>query len=288
MGKKFPPRGYKSLEYPLPHNFDFQFDLEAEDETKNSTIVTLFKQSEACNAPESVEVNPTNDNFVEDTGTCLHRGSIVPRVNVTFRMALTKGAVETDKLRQLTVNWMPIYTAFLDNLDASDEKTGTDIEDILELTHATDNKDTFPLFADVNLTNGTNIALTTVGFTEVFGDVGLTNNAIGQSVAFDMEKFYDALQFYTNSGMLGKSIGKMNAITLTRERPFTYHSNNFTNPSVKRANPYTFCGILFHLPLVAQSSQFYTIADTTVIGHVHINGNIRYDEWNSSFQQAAI
>ncbi len=288
MVRKFPPKGYRADEYPLPHFFSHSFSLEAEDETKNSTILTLFRQTEACNAPETVEVNPTNDNFAQDGGTAIHRGSIVPKLSLKMTVNMTKVAIETDGMRAIEFNWMPIYIAFLDNLDAEDEKTGTDIEDILELQHSTDNKDVFPLHTGVNLTSGGLSPMSTVGYTEVFGDFGFTTDTVIESVAFDKKAFFNNLQFKTNASMLRKVTGSMKSVTITRDRPYKYYSNRFTYPSVKRGNPYTYCGILFHLPQASDPEQYFQVTETTAIPHVDVNVLVRFDEWNNAFEQAPI
>ncbi len=286
--RKFPPRGYRNDEYPLPHNSSFAFSLNAENETLNSTILPIFRQSEACINAESIEVNPNNTAFAEEPGATCFRGSIIPKVNISYRISMTKGAIETDKMRSLIVNVMPIYTSFLDSLDAEDEKTATDIEGLLSLEHATDNKDTQPIYSAVKLLNASSLPMTTLGYTETRTDWGIASTDILESVAFSKEGIYDTLQYKTNAGMLKKVMGNMRAILVTRDRPYRYYSNNFTYPTVKRMNPYTFCGILFHLEQAGSVDQVFIAGDTTDIPHIHINGRIRFDEWNNGFEQAPV
>ncbi len=284
---KRPPKGYRMTEYPLPHNFGFGCDLMGEDETKNTYILDLIRATEACTGAEAVEVNPRHPSFAEDGGAACFMGSIVPRMSVNFTISLTKLAIETDKMQQIAVRWMPIYTSFLSSLEAEDDKTAVQIEDILELTHNTDNKDVHPTHSTVNIVGLGNHPMSTVGYAEAFSDIGLTGNATIESVAFDEGLFWDAKQYYTNSGMLNKVTGKMNTVVITRDRPYKFGSNNFTNPIVKRMNSYTFCGILFHIPQGDTPGQYFTIAETTAIDHVHIRGFVRYDEWNPHFDQTS-
>lgn len=289
MAYKRPPRGYRRNEHPLPHNCNFVMNFQAEDETKNSSILPLFRMTEAAAAPENIEVNPTNANFAEEAGFSIARESIVPRINLRFSLQMTKGAIETDAMRAIRVNYMPIYTAFLDSLDAEDEKSGNDIETILELQHATDNKDVYPLYANVDLGSDTSsIMLNTVHYGEALADWGLTTAATYESVAFDDGAFFDALQYYSNSGMLKKVVGGWRSIIVTRDRPYIYYSNNYTQPMVKRGNPYTFCGILFHVPQAGSSDQLFAAGDTTAIEHVRMTGRERFDEWNNAFEQAPV
>ncbi len=285
--KRFPPRGYKETDKPLDHEGWQHFSLHAEGTTKNSTIVPLFKMTEECNAPENVEVNPTNDNFAIDGGTACHRGSIIDKLRLEMRMDLSKVAIETDKVRQLEVMWAPIYTAFLDSLDASDEKTGADIETIYELQHETTNKDTFPLYANVKLT-GTSMNLSTVGFAEDLGDLGLTTTAVIEAVAMsEIRVLFNQMRYYTNSGMMKKVVPRWHRVRLSRDRPY-FTVQRFINKTVKRMNPYTFCGILFTLAQVGSPEQFGLASETTDIDHVNVKMTWNYEEWNTAFEQASI
>jgi len=275
------------MEYPLPHQFEYKFALQVEDETKNSAIFTLLMHSEQFTAPDAIEVNPKNAAFAVQGGPTVYPDSIIPRITMSMRLALSKTAVETDGLRSLLVNWMPLYTAFLPTLDAEDSKTAEDIEDILELQHETDDKNVTPLFSGVDLGIGSQADNTIQGMG--FAQWNLTTDLLMESVAFDKSKFYDAMHYYTNKGMLKKVTGRMNTALVTRDRPYRYFSRNFTNPTVKRSNGYMFCGILVHLPQVGEADQVPLIAgDTTVVDHLRGNIMIQYDEWNSVFAQDAI
>ncbi len=286
--RKFPPKGYRANEFPLPHNFGSGFGLQAEDATKAATHIPLFRMSEIAATPEAIEVNPTNALFAADGGAVIHRTSIVPKLMFQMKLSLTKGAVETDKIRFLKIKWMPIYTAFLDSLDAADEKTATDIESILALQHDTTNKDVYGLYANVKLSTSGSIPLSTVSHTEVFGDYALDTNADYENIIFSEETMYDALQFYSNAGKLRQAIGPIRSVTLTRDRPFEFTSRRFTYPTVKRGNPYTYCGIMIWLPQAGTRDQFPLAADTTAIDHINVQYRVRFDEWNNSFEQAPV
>ncbi len=105
-------------------------------------------------------------------------GSIVPKLNFTMRIAMSKGAIETDAMRNILVKWMPIYTAFLPTLDAEDDGSGDDIETILELQHDTGNKDVYPLYS------GTDLGLASIFSTSTAASVALNNmNIVASCVA---------------------------------------------------------------------------------------------------------
>ncbi len=281
------PKGYTAKQYPLHHNFQYLFELSAEHSTKKQTMISLIRSSLAATGSENVEVNPKNAAFVEETGPTIFQDSIIPRMTVSFSAHLTKGAIETDNVRSLTFNWMPIYVAFLDDLEATDKVSGLQIEDILELQHDTTNEDVYPLF-DGNDVDGiiTHPLSTVTDSDEAFGDFGLTTNSVLEHIAFDKGVYFDARKYYTNKEKLAKVAPRLNTGTVYRDRPYRYSSSNYTHPTVKRGNPYTFCGILFSVPQVATADQASVVAgDTTAIGHIRIGMNVRYDEWNSTFDQ---
>ncbi len=176
MFRESPPRGYLGQEFPLHHDYEFAFTLHAEDETKNSTIVPILIQDLAAGTMSSTIVNPRHGSFVVSAEVNCFPESIIPRLNVSYRCSLTKGAIETDAVRSLSLNVMPIYTAFLNRLDAEDHRTGTDCENLLELTHETTDEQCFPLWSGVDLTNGSLLP------TKV---PGLTASQVIESVAFD-------------------------------------------------------------------------------------------------------
>ncbi len=279
------------MEYPLPHRFAYDTGLSLEAVTQDSLYLSLIRATEAFVGAESIEVNPANANFAEETGASIHMGSIVPKLKINLMMSIAKLGVETDKLQAVRIKWTPIYIAFLDSLEAEDSKTTTQVEDILELQHDITNKDTYPLHNNGTHLTGSSHPLNTIGGTEVFGDWGLTTNNVQEYVNFDEDLLKQALSYYSNGGMLRKVLGKTHYVTLTRDRPYIFTSNNFTHPSVKRGNPYTYCGILVHLPSSTSGAsgsydQWAMADETTVIRHVNIRCIVSYDEWNPLFDQA--
>ncbi len=289
MTRNFPPRGYRAEEYPLPHKFSYEFPISVQDETENSTICTILRASEAATGVEAIEVNPQHTNFAEETGTTIHKGSIVPRINVTMHAELSIAAVAAG-VKFLKLNWMPIYTSFVDNLEADDVLTAIEIEDVLELAHDLTNKDVNPLFSSVNMRTGASAhPFSNINDAdEAFGDLGLTTNPTMESVAFDPDAMFDMLRFMTNSGMLKQVMGQWHTVVVSEHRPWFYNSNNFTNPKVKRGNPFTFCGVLIHMDLMDNPRQFYTAGEVTDISHVQFGMNVNYDEWNPNFDQTVL
>ncbi len=282
---KRPPRGYKSAEWPLPHAMQLFTGLEADDETKNSAIFPIIKATEGAIGTENTNVNPSHGSFAEDGSPICSMDSIVPRINLRLSAIMSKGAIETDKMRTIRFDWFPIYTSFLPSLEAEDDKTATQIEDVIEMTHQTTDKEAYPLHSGVKLTDGGAYPLGALQHSEVYGDVGLTTNLVMESVAFDKKAFWENMRWKTNKGMLAKVVGKYRTVIITRDRPYTYTSNNFTNPIVKRMNPYTSCSILIHCQVAGKADQTFKEADTTAIKHLDVQMEVNYDEWNQAYDQ---
>ncbi len=218
---KFPPKGYNQMQYPLPHNFEYQFRLEIEDETKNSTITPLLKTYEGMNAADVIEVNPSNSAFLEETGSVIQPDSIVPKMNVFFSAQMAHLADETDKLRYLKFNWMPIYLSFKDNYEAMDNKSNVEVEDILEMQHTVANKDGTPLYG-VKLGTVRDYPASSVNISETFTIADLTTDLKMEAVAFDEQLMWDALQYYSNSSMLASVMGKWHSVVLDVRKPYIF------------------------------------------------------------------
>lgn len=283
-----PPRGYTQDQHPLPHDFKYFVPIDLEAAAENSFMFTLIRASDACLVADSTVVNPQHPSFAGEAGATCCMGSIVPRLNVSMDLWLDKVARETDKVRAVRVNYMPVYIAFLDNLTAKDEKSGAEIEDVLELQHDVGNRDTFPLFSTTDGTTGT----TSQPFSnvndadEAFGDYGLGGTGTLESVAFDRDLFWDAMHFHSTRNMLKTVTGGMRTAVVTPDRPFHFGSANFTHPKVKRMNPYTYCGLLVHIELSGSNNQILTAAETSANNWVNCIINCRYDEWNPNFVQS--
>ncbi len=273
-----PPKGYLGQEYALMHDIEYNFSLSAENTAKDSTIVPLVMQDGAAQTLATTYVNPKNTNFEVSNAPNCSPESIIPKMSISFRCALTKGAIETDLVRSLSLNYMFITTAFLNRLDAIDTKTTNDTETILELTHETTDEQVYPLWSGTDLTGGL-----------LHANVpGLTTDQTIESVAFDKEMFFDAMHYYDNRQMLRTMAPSMKTVTLKRDYPYIRSGTNYMKPICKFMNPYSFCGILFHLPQTGAVDQFGLAADTTAIDHINVTMKVRYPEWNKGFYQESM
>ncbi len=293
---KIPPSGYKSDEWPLVHSFSYRFALSLEAAASDATQIIILRGSkENAVAPELIEVNPANTLFEECDGPLCHAKSIIPRVSLTIDAFVTPTAATDVGGAGVPIlfNWLPIYTAFENQLDADDLNSTLTTMDILELTKDANFDAVHPLFAG-KLTNtslwGQNFPLTTSPpniTDESVDDVGLTTNALPEHVAFNTATYFNHIKFGENSGMLRKMAPRMNTGKASQERPYHFFSNNFTFPTVKRINKFTYCGIIFSLPAADSSRQNFVASEVTAIEHLFFRVNVNYDEWNMNFDQGA-
>ncbi len=285
------PRGpYKNpamWHYPRIHNFEFGFGLSAEDSLKSSTIVTWSLQNNAIVDYETIKTNPENVDFAVVNYPDVCAGSVIPRIMVDYSMYVPMADAE---IIMMNMNTMKLHTSFLNRLDAFDKKTGNDIETILELEHETTNETTYPIYNGTKLFEAGGTFDTT--FLNGFAAVGLGTDLQPEGVAFDKEMLFDAKQYYTNKSMLNLVTSKMRSYKIVE--PLVPHGqavvhNHYNTPTpslCKFANPYMFCGELFHLPQVGSIDQLHVAGDTTAIEHLRVKGRVRFAEYNSDFNFA--
>ncbi len=286
MARMFPPRGYTAEQYPLPHNFSSSFGLGATSATKGATSVPILRNSKNSAGVEGVTVNPRNAAFIEETGATCFEGSIVPRINFTMSCFIPEAAIATG-VRHINFKFMPIYFSFLESLTAQDHLSNVSVEDVLEVVNSGSEDSVTPIY-DTKLFSPGNMPLNTVTETEVFGDWDLTTDVTYEGIAFNEELMFDALQFHTSKGMLRKAMGRIRTAQVRQDRPFHFSSNNFTQPSVKRINPFTYCGMIIWVPQADTPGQSLLDSEITDIEHLHFNYRCRFNEWNPNFDQTAI
>ncbi len=268
--------------YPQPHDYTFSFGLSIDDATKNSTIIPYVMQDNAIVDYETLKTNPQNVDFAVQARPNCAAGSFVPRCTVSWvAFCPVIGSAEIDLM---TFKYMPIHIAMLNSLDAFDKKTGEDIEDILELTHETTDEQTFALGTNVKLFEGH-------GVQDLPADIpGLDTSQQPENVAFDIEKYFDALHYYTNKEKLRSVTDRMltyhvSAITkagMVKTKLQSYYRNGVPS-NVKYMNPYTLYAGLFHAPAVGSQNQYMIAGDTSLIEHVTFLGRVRFNEYNPDF-----
>ncbi len=270
--------------FPRIHYFTWGFGLGAEASTQASTIVPYVMQDNALVDYETIKTNPQNADFAIVGYPNTLQGSHVPKLMVYKEFYMPQGMDEIDLLR---VDNMPIHTSTLNRLDASDKKTGADIEDILELTHETTDEQCYPLW------NGTDLTEEGVDAYDYDALVpGLTTTQRPEGVAWDFEEFMAANKYYTNKEMLKLVTDRLESRVITNNnlphgRPFYSKTETIDTPSLcKSQREYTFCGELFSLPQASTRRQFVLAGDITNIEHCRFRGWTYFLEYNPAMNFA--
>lgn len=285
-----PPKGYRDEEHPLRHDFNYYGSLSADNTlaAQGGTICTLIRGGTDIDAtPNTIETNPYHSSFEVEGGPFCAMHSIIPRMTIALSLSLTKGAWSTDKVMAINVYWMAIYGAFGEDWDAVDQKSTDTASAILEMTKDATNEDMVPLVNGTDLSNAGTQPLSTGTMDEVAADYNLTTDDKLEGVTFDLDKYFDCMSYYTNQGIVRKLSGKMHKVTITNQRPFrSIFMNKFLPPGVKRINPYTYLGILIHVPVAGTRGQLIDANTSTAVQHVNFNLTCRYNEWNTEYESA--
>ncbi len=269
--------------YPRPHTFQNSYGHGLETGVANqTTIYPIIMHDEGLGAPSAYEANPENANFLEAGEPNCFPESVIKTILVQMEVSMTKAALETDKLHAIKFAFMPIFTNFEDQA-AIDELSTLDIGEILELQQESTDNQAFPLYNNVNMP----FAGAAANSLLAANIPGLTTTQDIEGVTFQHDKYYDALQYFTNGAKLKSVQGGLKWITLTRNRPFA-RFNFRIRPKVKFMNKNTFFGILTHCPSSDKNNQIPLIGDTTNVTHVKVMFRARYNEWNQQFNHQKV
>ncbi len=286
-----PPSGFKSEVYPLYHKIKYSVGLNLLADDINSTILTFIRHYKTVNAPKTIEVNPHNTNYQEDYGSVCTKMSIIKNFKLNLKFNLTEDAFVTDKPRIVKFLWRPIFFSFPEKLDAADDDTATTVATILNLVKDATEEDVTPLFTNSKfpIVGDSDLLqpLSTANLTETFAIQNMDTDATMEEVAHDEDLFQNAMRRYTNKGALRACVGQTRYTTLNTESKIGISFGIKGVPrAVRRIMPYTYFGILIHLPISADISQSYnSLAISDNIAHLGCKAICTYEEWNADHYQ---
>ncbi len=265
--------------WPQPHEINGSISFEFDDGTIDSTIVPICFYDEALGAPSSKETNPENAAFaiVANEPNCFV-GSRVNRIFAEFRFSVTKDFME-DNIAALRMAVMPIHCAFSEDYTAVDELSGVTVANALELqTEATDRQGGPLYVAGTDMPEKlTNSGLQGVNVPFLDTDQGL------EAVAFSSAQYYQAISHQTISGKVRACSGGLRWFTMSPNNTFKRMRFGIV-PKVKAMNPFTYYGMLLFAPAAGLKDQLPAVAElTAATDYVHVDWNIRYNEWNPEF-----
>jgi len=280
----FPPKGLKAVEHPLKHKFTYSTGLSAIDALGNSVWFPLVKNYKGVTDPSLVHVNPHHVDYEQETGAICAPMSIIDKLTVTLKF--NKGTVNDGK-KPLLVQWTPFFCSFGEKYDATDMSTTTSMATVMQLTKDATQEDITPLTTTNlpgvgNTTSDLPHPVSTVNFTEVFGTLNMTTDLIMEETPFDKNALINLIKFGTNKGAIKACLGRTRSMTLDANHVTqTYHIRKFVPRAIRRIVPYTFFGILCHVPVEPDIESYYQevswVANKQNVG---IKCIVSYDEWN--------
>ncbi len=300
-----PPRGFEEEKFPLRHRVIYGFGLGLALEATNTAFCPLVMYSTDTDVlPNTIQVNPHNTDFEEDTGPLCREMSIIDRMRISLKFNMThhctpshhasglSGAevFEGDDVPVLKFLWRPVFNVYPEKMDAADDATGTTVAAILGMTKDATNEDIVALTTNKLATSGPSDRahpISTVNAVQVFGDYNMTTNLNMEDHTYSEDLLQTALRRYTNKGALRSCLGRTRHVTLTRSRPFAnFYIDKFVPNAIRRLQPYGMFGIQIHMAREGDIEQNFFAKDTTdSVAHLGVKLIANYHEWNFEYDQ---
>ncbi len=275
-------RMVKNTIYPINHYMRLKFPLNGDSASADyATGIPLITQDEAIDL-SATYTNPEHASFANVLGGNCATDSTVDSAFARFSFTLDKGTYEIDKIEELTIGVMPIFTSFGDELDKTDTVSTNTVKALLELTKEATDKQIYFIYTGTDIT-GAESGYDGLGANQA----GLTTDDNLERVAFlpaNYTAIKDMKKYSNEIGGLLKKIVPLGMIfrTVRRRRTTTIVFKKNVNSKVKRMNPYTFCGFIVWLPRESEFPQLCMNGDLTSIPHIIVNYESSYYEWNEN------
>lgn len=269
--------------YPRPHDIQNSFITGLEETGgKDATIIPIIRYDEGQGDPNSYNANPEHPSFAISSGAGCYPESRVNNLKAMLEFSLNTQSLNVDSLIAVKVAYMVIALSFKEDYEASDEMSGLDIADILEMQKESTDRQGYPLY------DGTDISTKFSGSTNLeASQPGLTTDAKLEYVDFNSENYYDALQYSTISRKLQSVQYGLKWILLTKERPVRRVKINIKRKA-KKMNPYTQLAVLCYYPQVGTHEQIHWAGETSNVEHVTTHFQCRFNEWNQDFDMGRV
>lgn len=275
----------KQKSYPRPHDLDTLWKMPAlaAVANKHATSVPICRYDEGQGAPSSYNANPEHASFAKVTGPNCFPESRVPRITSQLEIRMTKSLLETDKIDSIKVGFMVYSLAFKEDYTAKDEMSTDTVGDVLELQTEDTDRQGYPIW------NGND----TMDFYPDSNDLhddepGLGGDSNQEFITFDIDGYYDKLQYSMISKKLQKVCSGIKWIVLTRRKPYV-RIRIKQRSKTKFMNPYSLHGVHVFVP---ESDTKHQIIDsaflTTDLGHLSFRLQSRYHEWNQNFDMEKV
>jgi len=305
-----PPKGFENEKWPLRHRLVYGCGLSVGSTTLRTIFMPIVMSSSDVDVvPNTIQVNPHNSAFEEDTGPLCAQMSIIDRMRISLKFVLsdfcqpshiaspgTAGAnfddatYIGDDIPAINFLWRPVFNVYPEKMDAADDDTGTTVAAILGMTKDATNEDIVAITTNKLNVSGPaelNHPVSTVNAVQVFGDYNMTTNVAMEDHIFDEDLLQAALRRYTNKGALRSCLGRTRHVTLTRNKPYAnFYLDKGVPNAIRRIQPYGLFGIQVHLPEDSHvSQQWMMTAAQSTKNHLGVKMIAHYHEWNSEHDQ---
>ncbi len=300
-----PPRGFEAEKFPLRHHIEWASGLGLNSDNINTLFMPIVMSSKDVDVvPNTIQVNPHNSAYEEETGPLCASMSIIDRMRISLKFNMTHycemahheagtSTSETfagDDVQALKFLWRPIFNVFPEKLDAADDDTTTTVAAILGMTKDATNEDVVAVTTnDLPSAGPSDKAhpMSNVNAVQVFSDYNLTTNTVTEDHVFDEDLLQTALRRYTNKGALRSCIGRTRHVTLTRRRPYAnFYIDKFVPRAIRRVMPYGMFGIQVHMGIDGAIDQAYrSKASSASVPHLGVQMIANYHEWNFEHDQ---
>ncbi len=267
---------------PNRHSTHYAWRQSMEETGEHYVAIRTLGYDEGLGAPSALETNPENANFVEDNSVCVYPESQIVNFNSKLKIALTKGAIETDKLHTVRVGVLVYALAFKEDYTAIDELSQAEIQDVLSLETESTDRQGFITYNTVKVEerfNNSSLLHT--------NEPGLTTSQKLEYIGFTPDDYYDMLHYKTNAGKLRKVQSGIKWFILTQERPFKNIKIHLKS-KVKFSNQYMQMGVMVLLPPAGTLYQTHNVTETSAIGHIDVELQTRFDEYHQDFNFSRI
>lgn len=270
----------KTTWYAQPHDMKFMFHQTLESAThKNCIDIPLIRYNEALGAPMANHTHPEHADFASKTQASCFPDSTIGQFFCQLEISMTKTAFLLN-IPTMKFGVQVIALAFLEDLNPIDEVSGLSLEAMLGLEHETTNRQSFSLY------NGTDALVPYTGSTTLNAndDEGLTTGDLIETTDFNIDQFYDMIQYSSLKGKLTKVQSGIRWYQFTGKNPKAKKIRIHLKSSTKRMNEYASLIVRVIVPLVDTTYQAVLSADTNADdAHIQTTAHIRFNEWNEFF-----
>ncbi len=300
-----PPKGFEDEKFPLRHRLIYATGLSIATDAGNTLMMPIVMHStDIVNIPSTIQVNPHNQLFEEDSGPLCHSMSIIDRMTISLKFSMThvcgpahhssgtstNEIFDGDDIPAFNFLWRPIFNVYPEKLDAADDDTTTTVAAILGLTKDPTNEDVVPITTTKLPVTGPGELghpVSNAYDVQVFGDFNMTTNVAMEDHVYDEDLLQTALRRYTNKGALRSCLGRTRHVTLTRNKPVAnFYIDKFVPRAIRRIQPYGFFAIQVHMPINTDVDQiFQSSAGSSGKPHLGVKMIANYHEWNFEHEQ---